>query len=63
MTETRSLPPLPPLAPSAPRAPGFARFHLWLYRVSGGRFATSIPGRRFLMLTTTGRKTGARYAI
>jgi deazaflavin-dependent oxidoreductase (nitroreductase family) len=63
MTETTPLPPLPPLAPSAPRAPAFARFHLWLYRVSGGRLATRIPGRRFLMLTTTGRKSGARYAI
>jgi deazaflavin-dependent oxidoreductase (nitroreductase family) len=63
MTETTPLLPLPPLAPSAPRAPGFARFHLWLYRVSGGRVATRIPGRRFLMLTTTGRKTGARYAV
>ncbi len=63
MTETTSLPPLPPFAPSPPRAPAFARFHLWLYRVSGGKLATSIPGRRFLMLTTTGRKSGARYAI
>ncbi len=37
--------------------------HLWLYRVSGGRLATRVPGRRFLMLTTTGRKSGARYAV
>lgn len=63
MTETRSSSPLPPLAPSAPHAPAFARFHLWLYRVSHGGFATRIPGRRFLMLTTTGRKSGARYAV
>jgi len=33
------------------RSPAFARFHLWLYRVSGGRLATRIPGRRFLMLS------------
>lgn len=63
MTETTPLPPLPPLAPSPPHAPAFARIHLRLYRVSGGRFATRVPGRRFLMLTTTGRKTGARYAV
>ena len=54
---------LPPLAPSPPRALWFARLHLWLYRASGGRIAGRLPGRGFLMLTTTGRKTGVRYAV
>jgi deazaflavin-dependent oxidoreductase (nitroreductase family) len=63
MTETTSLPPQLPLAPSPSRAPSFARFHLWLYRISGGRLGSRIPGRGFLILTTTGRKSGARYAV
>ncbi len=54
--------PFPPLAPMPPHAPGFARLHAWLYRVSGGRLGSRFGARRFLMLTTTGRKTGARYA-
>ena len=62
MTDATPLP-LPPLASPPPHAPGFARLHLWLYRVSGGRLASRYGARRFLMLTTTGRKTGARYAI
>lgn len=63
MTNTSQLPPLPPLAPSPPRAITVARLHLWLYRISRGRIANRLPGRRFLMLTTTGRKSGARYAV
>jgi deazaflavin-dependent oxidoreductase (nitroreductase family) len=54
---------LPPLAPSPPRSLWFARLHLWLYRASRGWIAGKLPGRGFLMLTTTGRKTGARYAV
>lgn len=63
MTDTTSLPPLPPLAPSPPHALAFARFHLWLYRATGGRIGNRLPARGFLMLTTTGRKSGARYAV
>ena len=55
--------PLPPLAPTPPHAPGYMRFHVWLYRVSDGRLGGRLWARRFLMLTTTGRKTGARYVI
>jgi F420H(2)-dependent quinone reductase len=58
-----TLPSLPPRAPSPPHAPTFARIHLWLYRVSGGRIAGKLRPRRFLILTTTGRRSGARYAI
>lgn len=63
MTDATPLPLLPPLAPSPPHAPAFARFHLWLYRASRGWLGRSLPARGFLMLTTTGRKSGARYAI
>lgn len=63
MTDTLHTSSLPPLAPSPPRARWFARLHLWLYRASRGRIAGKLPGRGFLMLTTTGRKTGARYAV
>ncbi len=55
--------PLPPFAPSPPRAPGFARFHLWLYRSTRGRLGGKLGARPFLMLTTSGRKSGKRYAI
>lgn len=61
MTDLTSLPSA--LAPAPPRAPGFMRLHLWLYRASGGRLASRFGARHFLMLTTTGRKSGARYAI
>lgn len=55
--------PLPTPAPAPPRAPQFTRFHLWLYRSSGGRFGGRFRAHQFLMLTTIGRKTGARYTI
>ena len=55
--------PLPPLAPSPPHSLWVARLHLWLYRASRGLIGGRLPGRGFLMLTTTGRKTGARYAV
>ena len=61
MTDT--LTPMPPLAPTPPHAPNFMRLHLWLYRVSSGRLGGRFGARSFLMLTTTGRKTSARYAI
>jgi deazaflavin-dependent oxidoreductase (nitroreductase family) len=62
-TSSSSLSPLPPLAPTPPRSLWFTRLHVWLYRVSRGRIAGKLPMRGFLMLTTTGRKTGARYAV
>lgn len=63
MTDTLHTSSLPPLAPSPPHARWFARLHLWIYRASQGWIAGKLPGRGFLMLTTTGRKTGARYAV
>lgn len=54
---------LPTLTPTPPRAPQFTRFHLWLYRTSGGKLGERVRAHRFLMLTTTGRKTGARYTV
>ncbi len=63
MSDLTNVAALPPLAPSPPRAPVFARFHLWLYRASGGWIGSRLPARGFLMLTTTGRKSGARYAV
>ncbi len=56
-------PPFPPPAPTPPRSLWFTRVHVWLYRVSRGRIAGRLPMRGFLMLTTTGRKTGARYPV
>jgi F420H(2)-dependent quinone reductase len=36
----------------------FARFHLWLYRATGGRLGPKLTGVSSLVLTTTGRKSG-----
>jgi deazaflavin-dependent oxidoreductase (nitroreductase family) len=36
----------------------FMRQHVFFYRLSGGRFGGSAPDRSFLILTTTGRKSG-----
>jgi deazaflavin-dependent oxidoreductase (nitroreductase family) len=37
----------------------FGQFHTWIYRLSGGRILGSVGlGRRILLLTTTGRKSG-----
>jgi len=36
----------------------FTAFHVWLYRISGGRFGNSMGGMPVLLLTTIGRKTG-----
>jgi deazaflavin-dependent oxidoreductase (nitroreductase family) len=35
-----------------------ARFNIWLYHKSNGRFGASVFGAPVCMLTTTGRKTG-----
>lgn len=37
----------------------FWRFHGWLFRVSGGRLGSKLMGFPVLLLTTTGRKSGA----
>jgi len=37
----------------------FGQFHTWVYRASGGRLLGKVGlGRRILLLTTRGRKTG-----
>lgn len=37
----------------------FGKFHTWLYRVSGGLILGSVgSGRKILLLTTLGRKSG-----
>jgi deazaflavin-dependent oxidoreductase (nitroreductase family) len=37
----------------------FGRFHTWIYRLSGGRILGSVGlGRKILLLTTTGRRSG-----
>jgi deazaflavin-dependent oxidoreductase (nitroreductase family) len=36
----------------------FMRAHIALYRLSGGLIGSRIAGRHFLLLTTTGRKSG-----
>ncbi|MBK7975475.1 MAG: nitroreductase family deazaflavin-dependent oxidoreductase [Deltaproteobacteria bacterium] len=36
----------------------FSRFHVWLYRRTGGRVLGQVMNAPILLLTTTGRKTG-----
>ena len=41
----------------------FTGFHVFLYRISGGRFGSQMRGFGVLLLTTTGRKTGKRRTM
>lgn len=42
----------------------FSPFQRWVYRVSGGRFLSTVGGERsVLLLTTTGRRTGMDRTI
>ncbi|HEX9012573.1 MAG TPA: nitroreductase family deazaflavin-dependent oxidoreductase [Anaerolineaceae bacterium] len=36
-------------------------FHVWIYRLSGGRLGGNMRGFKVLLLTTTGRKSGKAY--
>jgi deazaflavin-dependent oxidoreductase (nitroreductase family) len=36
----------------------FVKGHVWLYETSGGRRGTTMQGRKLILLTTTGRKSG-----
>lgn len=36
----------------------FVKAHVWLYSTSGGRLASTMQGRKILLLTTTGKKSG-----
>lgn len=38
----------------------FSRFHVWLYRRTGGRVLGQVMKAPILLLTTTGRKTGTQ---
>ena len=39
----------------------FGRLHRSVYEKTGGRIGANLAGRRMLLLTTTGRKSGRRY--
>lgn len=41
----------------------FWRIHRWVYSVSGGRLGSRVLGRRALLLTTIGRKSGQPRSI
>ena len=38
----------------------FWKIHRWIFRQTGGRFGTRFAGKKVLLLTTTGRKSGLR---
>ena len=38
----------------------FLALHVFLYRLTGGKFGGKVQGLRVLLLTTTGRKTGKK---
>src|SRR5512133_2737885 len=40
----------------------FLVFHVWMYRLSGGKLGGTMRGFKVLLLTTTGRKSGKTYA-
>lgn len=39
----------------------FMALHVWMYRISGGRFGGNMRGFTVLLLTTKGRKSGKTY--
>ncbi len=39
----------------------FTAFHVWMYRLSGGKLGGTTRGFKVLLLTTTGRKSGKAY--
>ena len=41
----------------------FLKFHVWLYRLSGGKFGSQVQGLHVLLLTSTGRKTNQKRTI
>lgn len=50
--------------PHRPRgAPFYVRAHITLYRATGGLIGSRGIPLRFLLLTTTGRKTGRRHTV
>jgi deazaflavin-dependent oxidoreductase (nitroreductase family) len=41
----------------------FVKAHVWLYRSSGGRRGVMMQGRKLILLTTKGRKTGEARTV
>jgi deazaflavin-dependent oxidoreductase (nitroreductase family) len=41
----------------------FVQSHVWLYRSSGGRFGSTMRGRKILLLTTVGNKSGQARTV
>ena len=41
----------------------FVKGHVWLYQSSGGRRGAMMRGRKILLLTTTGSKTGKQRTV
>src|SRR5579859_5361669 len=41
----------------------FVKGHVWLYESSGGRRGTTLNGRKLILLTTTGRKSGSPRTV
>ena len=41
----------------------FLKFHVFLYRLSGGRLGSQVQGLRVLLLTNVGRKTNRKHTI
>jgi deazaflavin-dependent oxidoreductase (nitroreductase family) len=41
----------------------FVKGHVWLYQSSGGRRGATMRGRKILLLTTTGSKTGKQRTV
>jgi deazaflavin-dependent oxidoreductase (nitroreductase family) len=39
----------------------FMALHVWMYRISGGKFGGNMRGFKVLLLTTKGRKSGKAY--
>jgi len=41
----------------------FVGAHVFIYQASGGRVATTMGGRKLVLITTTGRKTGQARTV
>jgi deazaflavin-dependent oxidoreductase (nitroreductase family) len=41
-----------------PLMKAFVKGHVWLYKSSGGRRGTTMNGRKLILLTTTGKRSG-----
>lgn len=41
----------------------FVKGHVWLYKSSGGRRGTTMRGRKLILLTTVGKKSGQQRTV